>query len=103
MEDMLFYLEAMQQFSKTPVLFPESLKPAAPPREHFRPTFGRFHVKGPRKKVYVKKWIFFNEMWKVIGQIDNFDSFLNNSYNLGMFLAKKSKIPKNDCFEKMKN
>ena len=41
-------------------------------------------------------------MWKIIGQIDNFDSFLNNSYNLGVFLAKKSKIPKSDCFEKVK-
>ena len=59
--------------------------------------YGRFHVKGPRKKVNVKKWIFFfNEMWKIIGQIDDFDRFLNNSCNLGVFLAK------NYCFEKVK-
>ena len=46
---------------------------------------GQFHVKGPRKKVNVEKWIFFNEMWKIIGQIDDFDRFLNYSCNLGVF------------------
>ena len=63
---------------------------------------GRFHVKGPRKKVNVKKWIFFNEIWKIIGQVDDFHRFLNNSCNLGVFLAKNTKIPKNNCFEKVK-
>jgi hypothetical protein len=55
---------------------------------------GRFHVKGPRKKVNVKKWIFFYEMWKIMGQIDDFDRFLNNSCNLGVFLAKNQKYQK---------
>ena len=45
----------------------------------------------PRKKVNIEKWIFLNEMWKIIGQIDDFDRFLNNSYNLGVFLAKNQK------------
>ena len=45
---------------------------------------------------------FLNEMRKIIGQIDDFDRFLNNSCNLVVFLAKKSKIPKNHCFEKVK-
>ena len=45
---------------------------------------GRFNVKGPRKKVNVKKWI-----GKIIGQIDDYDRFLNNSRNFGVFLAKK--------------
>ena len=63
---------------------------------------GRFHVKGPRKKVNVKKWIFFNELWKIMGQIDDCDRFLNNSCDLGVFLAKNKKIPKKDCFEKVK-
>ena len=51
-------------------------------------TYGRFHVKGPRKKVNVKKWIFFYEMWKIIGQIDDFGRSLNIFCNLGVFLAK---------------
>ena len=38
---------------------------------------------------------------KKIGQIDDFDRFFNNSCNLGVFLDNK-KIPKNDCFEKVK-
>ena len=37
-----------------------------------------------------------------MGQIDGFDSFLNNSCNLGVFLAKNQKRTKNDCFEKVK-
>ena len=57
-------------------------------------TFGRFHVKGPRKKVNVKKVDFFYEMAKIIGQIDDFDVFLNNSCNLGVFLAKNQIYPK---------
>ena len=63
---------------------------------------GRFHVKGPRKKVNVEKWIFFNEMWKVIGQIDDFNCFLNNSFNLGVFLAKNKKYPKITVLKKWK-
>ena len=37
-----------------------------------------------------------------MGQIDDLDRFLNNSCNLGVFLAKIQKIPKNYCFEKVK-
>ena len=33
------------------------------------------HVKGPRKKVNVKKWIIFDEMGKIIRQMDNFGRF----------------------------
>ena len=64
--------------------------------------FGRFHVKGPRKKVNVKKWIFVYEMWKIIGKIDDFDRVLNNSYNLGVFLAKNQKYPKMTVLKKWK-
>ena len=46
---------------------------------------GRFHVKGPRKKVNVKKWIFFDEMLKIIGQIDDFDRFLTTLAIWGCF------------------
>ena len=63
---------------------------------------GQFHVKGPRKKVNVEKWIFFNEMWKIIGQIDDFNRFLNNSFNLGVFLAKNKKYPKMTVFKTWK-
>ena len=63
---------------------------------------GRFHVKGPRKKVNVKKWIFFNEMWKIMGQIDDFDRFLNNSCDLGVFLAKNQKYQKMTVLKKWK-
>ena len=63
---------------------------------------GRFHVKGPRKKVNVKKWILFDEIWKIIRQIDDFGRFLNNFCNFGVFLAKNQKSPKNDCFKKVK-
>ena len=62
----------------------------------------RFHVKGPRKKVNVKKRIYFNEMWKIIGQIDDFDRFLNNSCNLGVFLVKNQKYPKMTVLKKWK-
>ena len=41
-------------------------------------------------------------MWRIIGQIDDFDCFLSNSCNLGGVFSQKSKIPKNDCFEKVK-
>ena len=54
------------------------------------------------KKVNVKKWIFFDEMWKIIRQIDDFGRFLNNFCNFGVFLAKNKKIPKNACFENVK-
>ena len=63
-------------------------------------TIGRFHVKGPRKKVNVKKC--FNEMWKILGQIDDFYRFLNNSCNLGVFLAKNQKYPKMTVLKKWK-
>ena len=45
---------------------------------------------------------FFYEMWKIVGQIDDFDRFWNNSYNLGVFLVKNQKYQKNDCFEEVK-
>ena len=61
----------------------------ASPVQSLHLCIGRFHVKGPRKKVNVKKWIFFNETWKIIGQIYDFDRFLNNSCILGVFLAKR--------------
>ena len=41
-------------------------------------------------------------MWKIIGQIDDFDRFLNNSYNLGVFLAKNQKYPKMTDLKKSK-
>ena len=54
------------------------------------------------KMVNVKKWIFFNEMWKIIGQIDDFDRYFNNSCNLGVFLAKNQKYPKITVLKKWK-
>ena len=53
--------------------------------------------KGQRWKVD-----FFYEMWKIKGQIDDLDRFLNNSCNLGVLLAKNQKYQKNDWFEKVK-
>ena len=41
-------------------------------------------------------------MWKIIGPIDDFDRFLNNSYNLGMVLAKNQKYPKMTVLKKWK-
>ena len=55
---------------------------------------GRFHVKGPRKKVNVKKWIYFDEMLKIIRQFDDFDRFLNNFWNFGVFSPKMKNIQK---------
>ena len=49
--------------------------------------------KGQRRKV-----IFFNEMWKIIRQIDDFGLF----WTLWGVFSQKLKIPKNDCFEKVK-
>ena len=60
-----------------------------------RSEYGWFHVKGPRKKVNVKKWIFFNEIWKIIGQIDDLDRFFKNSCNLGVFLAEQNRTEQN--------
>ena len=56
----------------------------------------RSEEKGQRRKVD-----FFNEMWKIIGQIDDFYRFLNNSCNLGVFIAKNKKIPKKYRFGKV--
>ena len=36
----------------------------------------RFHVKGPRKKVNIKKWVLVDEMCKIIRQFDDFGRFL---------------------------
>ena len=46
------------------------------------------------KRSTSKSGFFFNEMWKIIGQIDDFDRFFNNSCNLGVFLAKNPKYRK---------
>ena len=55
---------------------------------------GWFHVKDPRKKVNVKKWIFVNEMWKIIKQNYDIGRFLINFCNFGVFLAQNQKYPK---------
>ena len=54
---------------------PEQIKNHSPSKLSCVHKDGQFHVKGPRKKVNVKKWIFFYEMWEIIGQIDGFDRF----------------------------
>ena len=63
---------------------------------------GRFHVKGPRKQVNVEKWIFFDEMWKIISQIDDLCRFLNNFCNFGVLLAKNQKFPRMTVLKKLK-
>ena len=55
-----------------------------------------------REKGQHAKVDFFYERRKIRGQTDDFDRFLNNSCNLGVFFSQKSKIPKNYCFEKVK-
>ena len=37
------------------------------------------------KRSTSKSGFFFNEMWKIIGQIDDIDRFFDNSCNLGVF------------------
>ena len=54
------------------------------------------------KRSTSKSGFFFNEMWKIIGQIDDFDRFLSNSCNLGGFLAKNQKYLKNTVLKKWK-
>ena len=66
--------------------------------EHIR---GQFHVKGPRKKVNVEKWFFFNEMWKITRQVDDFGR-LYNFCNFGVYLAKNQKYPKMTVLKKWK-
>ena len=61
-------------------------------------SIGRFHVNGPRKKGQSQKVDFFDEMGKIIRQIDDFGRFLNNVCNFGVLLAKNQKFPKSDCF-----
>ena len=63
---------------------------------------GRFHVKGPRKKVNVEKWIFFDEICKIIRQFDDFGRFLNIFWNFGVFLAQNEKYPKMTVLKKWK-
>ena len=58
----------------------------------------RSEKKAQRRKVD----FFFIEMWKTIGQIDDFDRFLNNSCNLGVFLAQNKKYPKMSVLKKCK-
>ena len=58
----------------------------------------RSEKKGQRQKVD-----FFYETWKIIGQIDDFDRFLNNSCNFGVFLAKNQKYPKMTVLKKWKS
>ena len=55
-----------------------------------------------REKRSTSKSGIFYEMWKIIGQIDDFDRFLNNSCNLGVFLAKNQKYPKITVLNKWK-
>ena len=81
---------------------------------HFHPsfqfyvdTFHTSHIRAipcqrSKKKGQCQKVDFFNEMWKIIGQIDDFDRFLNNSCNLGVFLAKNKKYPKMTVLKKWK-
>ena len=38
-------------------------------------TIGQLHVKGPRKKVNAEKWIFLDEMCKIIMQFGNVGRF----------------------------
>ena len=52
------------------------------------------------KKGQCQKDDFFDEMWKIIRQIDDFGRFLNNFCNFGVFLAKNQKFKKH-CFEKV--
>ena len=66
------------------------------------PLKSQFHVKSQRKKVSVEKWIFVDEMWKIIGQSDDFGRFLNNFGNFGVFLAKNRKYPKITVLKKWK-
>ena len=62
---------------------------------------GRFHVKGLRKNVNVEKGIFKNEMWKIIGHIDDFDRFLTTLVIWGVS-AKNQKNPKITIKKKLK-
>ena len=54
------------------------------------------------KKGQHQKVDFFNEMWKIMGQIDYFGRFLNNSCNLGVFLVKNQKYLKTTVLKKWK-
>ena len=54
------------------------------------------------KKVNDKKWIFFNEMGKIIMQFDVFCCRLNNFCNFRVFLAQKEKHPKMIVLTKLK-
>ena len=64
---------------------------------------GDFMSKVREKRSTSKSGFFFYEMWKIIGQIDDFDRFLNNSCNLGVFLAKNQKYPKMTVLKKWKS
>ena len=46
------------------------------------------------KRSTSKNGFFKNEIWKIIGQIDDFGRFFNNFCNFLVFLAKNQKYPK---------
>ena len=64
-------------------------------------TYGRFHVKGTRKKVNIKKWIYLDEMLKITRQFDDFGwFFLTTFVILWVFLTQNEKYPKNTVWKK---
>ena len=61
------------------------------------------HVKGPRKKVNIQKWIFVDEMYNIIRQFDDFGCFFNVFFcNFVVFLAQNEKYPKITVLNKLK-
>ena len=66
------------------------------------PCMGNSMSKVREKRSTSKSGFFFNEIWKIIGQIDDFDRFLNNFCNLAVFLAKNQKYPKITVLKKVK-
>ena len=63
---------------------------------------GQFHVKGPRKNVNVKKWIFFDKIWKIIMQYNDFLAILIFFCNFWVFLAKNENHPQMTVLKKWK-
>ena len=57
--------------------------------------YGRFHVKGPRKKVNVEKWIL---LMKCESNLMILAVFFNNFSNFKVFLAQKDKYKKKLLF-----
>ena len=60
-------------------------------KSYYNPNYGRFQVKGPRKKVNVEQF-FVYELCKILRQFDDFGGLLDTFLNFWGGFSQKCKI-----------